>query len=73
MMEIIKALIGLILIFIVHIPRIVYRLLLLSYARAFDYQENLTADPKVHLKPYFCAKVGGLHSPQRNRTPGVLH
>lgn len=50
MKKIIKALIGLIVIFIVHIPRIIYRLLLLSYALVFNYQENLTADPKVHLK-----------------------
>lgn len=45
-----KALIGLVLVFVVHIPRLLYQLLLLSYAYVFNNQENLTADPKVHLK-----------------------
>jgi hypothetical protein len=45
-----KALTGLMLVFIVHLPRFLYQLLLLSYAYVFNNQENLTADPKVHLK-----------------------
>jgi hypothetical protein len=45
-----KALTGLMLVFIVHLPRFLYQLLLLSYAYVFNNQENLTADPNVHLK-----------------------
>jgi hypothetical protein len=44
-----KALTGLILIFVVHIPKLIYQSLLLSYALVFNNQQNLTADPKEHL------------------------
>ena len=50
MKAIFKLIIGLILIFIVHIPKLIYHALLLSYAAVFNKQENLTADPKKHLK-----------------------
>jgi len=45
-----KAIIGLFLILIYHIPRLLLQLLLLSYALVFNNQKNLTADPKEHLK-----------------------
>jgi len=45
-----KAIIGLLLVFIYHVPRLVYRLLLLSYSYVFNCHENLTADPKEHLR-----------------------
>jgi hypothetical protein len=45
-----KALIGLLLVFLVHIPRLTYALLQLSYAYVFNNFGNLTADPKEHLR-----------------------
>ncbi len=45
-----KAIIGLLLVFIFHIPRLIFQLLSLSYAYVFNRYENLTADPKEHLK-----------------------
>lgn len=48
--NIVKTIIGLLLVFIYHIPRLIYQLLLLSYAYVFNRYENLTADPKEHLK-----------------------
>jgi len=48
--NIFKAIIGFLLVFIYHIPRLVYQLLLLSYAYVFNHHENLTADPKEHLR-----------------------
>ena len=50
MKNIFKAIIGLLLAVIYHVPRLAYQLLLLSYAYVFNYVENLTADPKEHLK-----------------------
>lgn len=45
-----KALAGLSLVFIFHIPRLFYLLLLASYAAVFNKGENLTANPKIHIK-----------------------
>jgi len=45
-----KAVIGLLLVFIYHIPSLIYQLLLLSFASVFNRYENLTADPKEHLR-----------------------
>jgi hypothetical protein len=45
-----KAAVGLALIFIVHIPRLIYHVLLVSYAAAFNNHPTLTADPAEHLK-----------------------
>ena len=45
-----KILIGFILVFTYHIPKLIIQLLLISYAAVFNYKENLTADPRVHLK-----------------------
>ena len=49
-MKIIKILIGLILVFVFHIPRLLYLLLQLSYSYVFKNEFNLTANPKEHLK-----------------------
>ena len=45
-----KAFAGLILIFVFHVPRLLYLLLLVSYAYVFNRYDNLTADPGEHLK-----------------------
>jgi hypothetical protein len=45
-----KALIGLVLVFVVHIPRLLYLLLLVSYTAVFANRPTLTADPAEHLK-----------------------
>jgi hypothetical protein len=47
--NLLRAFVGLVLVFVVHIPRLLYYLLLVSYAAVFNNQENLTADPKVHI------------------------
>jgi len=47
---VLKALLGALLIFLVHLPNMLYQLLLLSYAAVFNNPQNLTADPKEHLK-----------------------
>jgi len=49
-MNFFKAVIGLLLIFLYHIPRLFYLLLLASYAFVFKNQEPLTADPNEHLR-----------------------
>jgi hypothetical protein len=46
----IRAIVGLLLVFFIHVPRLVYLALLASYAYVFSRQENLTADPREHLK-----------------------
>lgn len=48
--NILKAIIGLLLLFMYHIPRLIYQLLLLSFAFVFNRHENLSADPKEHLR-----------------------
>src|SRR4030042_4956129 len=45
-----KAAVGLVLIFVVHIPRLIYHVLLVSYAAVFNNHPTLTADPAEHLK-----------------------
>jgi hypothetical protein len=44
-----RATIGLALVFVVHIPRLLYHALLLSYAAVFNRTGTLTASPKEHL------------------------
>ena len=48
--NIFRAIVGLLLVFVVHIPKLMYCLLLLSYAAVFNKHENLTANPREHLK-----------------------
>ena len=48
--KIVKAAIGLVLGFIVHLPRLFYHILLLSYAAVFNNRPTLTASPKDHLR-----------------------
>ncbi len=43
-------LIGLLLVFFYHVPRLIYQALLVSYAYVFNRHENLTADPNEHLR-----------------------
>lgn len=50
LLQLLKALVGLIAILIVHLPRLLFRLLMVSYAWVFNHHDNLTADPKEHLK-----------------------
>lgn len=45
-----KAFIGILLFFIVHLPRLVFQLLLVSYAAVFNNRPTLTANPAEHLK-----------------------
>lgn len=49
MPDALKAVIGLALVFIYHLPRRIYLVLLVSYAYVFNNSPNLTADPKEHL------------------------
>lgn len=50
MKNIFKASAGFILLFLVHLPKLIYKLLLLSYSSIFNNTKNLTANPKEHLK-----------------------
>ena len=50
MKDLLKAFVGLVLIFVVHIPRFVFLGLLISYAAVFNNRPTLTADPAEHLK-----------------------
>jgi len=45
-----KAILGLILIFVYHIPRLIYVALLLSHAVVFNNHPTLTANPAEHVK-----------------------
>jgi hypothetical protein len=45
-----KAVVGLLLIFVVHLPRLAYLGLLWSFAAVFNNRPTLTADPAEHLK-----------------------
>ncbi len=45
-----KAIVGILLIFVVHIPRLIFRLLLVSYAAVFSNRPTLTANPAEHIK-----------------------
>lgn len=49
-MNLVRALIGLIVVFVYHLPRVFFRLLLVSYHAAFNPQDTLTANPKEHLR-----------------------
>ena len=45
-----KAVVGLLLVFVVHIPKLLFLALLISYAAVFENRPTLTADPAEHLK-----------------------
>jgi hypothetical protein len=45
-----KAMVGLLLVFLVHIPRLLFLGLLLSYSAVFNNRPTLTASPAEHLK-----------------------
>jgi hypothetical protein len=45
-----KALVGLLLLFVVHIPRLIFLGLMISYAAVFANRQTLTASPAEHLK-----------------------
>lgn len=45
-----RIIVGLILVILVHIPKLLIALLLVSYAAVFNNVENLTANPKEHIK-----------------------
>jgi len=49
-LRIFQSLVGLILIFIYHIPRFIFLTMEISYAYVFNNPSNLTANPKEHLK-----------------------
>lgn len=49
-MNLVRALIGLVAVFVYHLPRALFRLLLVSYHAAFNPQDTLTANPKEHLR-----------------------
>ncbi len=61
-MNALKAIAGLILIFAYHIPRLIYILLLASYAYVFNNPHNLTANPEEHLKRALRLLRGGRNS-----------
>lgn len=48
--KILKAGVGLFLIFIIHLPRLFYYILLVSYAAVFNNRPTLTASPVEHLR-----------------------
>lgn len=50
MKNILKAAVGFLLIFVVHIPRLLFLGLLVSYAAVFENRPTLTADPAEHLR-----------------------
>jgi len=45
-----KAVVGLLLIFVVHVPRLIFLALLVSYAAVFANRPTLTASPAEHIK-----------------------
>lgn len=45
-----RLIVGLVLVFIYHLPKLIVALLELSYAYIFNNKSNLTANPKEHLK-----------------------
>ena len=49
-MKLAKAGVGLLLILLVHVPRLIYFALLVSYAAVFSNRPTLTANPAEHLK-----------------------
>lgn len=50
MKNFLRAVLGCLLIPLYHIPRLAYQLLIISYAYVFNRHDNLTADPKEHLR-----------------------
>ncbi len=50
MKNLLKVAVGLVLIFVVHIPRLLFWCLLVSYAAVFNNRPTLTANPTEHLK-----------------------
>lgn len=61
-MNALRALAGLVLLFAYHIPHLIYRLLLASYAYVFNNPHNLTANPAEHLKRALRMLRGGRNS-----------
>jgi hypothetical protein len=61
-MNAIKALAGLVLIPLYHLPRLIYLLLLASYAFVFNNPNNLTASPAEHIKRASRLLRGGRNS-----------
>ena len=49
-MKILRAIIGIILVFAYHLPKLIWNLAMLSYYSVFGRQDNLTANPKEHLR-----------------------
>ena len=49
-MNLVRALIGLVVAVVYHLPRVLFHLLLVSYHAAFNPQDILTANPKEHLR-----------------------
>ena len=49
-MNLVRALFGLAAVFVYHIPRMLFRILLVSYNAVFNPQDTLTANPKEHLR-----------------------
>jgi hypothetical protein len=49
-MNFVRALIGLVVAVVYHLPRVFFQLLLVSYHAAFNPQDILTANPKEHLR-----------------------
>src|SRR5436189_270230 len=49
-MNLVRALIGLVVAVVYHLPRVFFQLLLVSYHAAFNPQDTLTANPKEHLR-----------------------
>jgi hypothetical protein len=45
-----KAIVGILMIFVFHLPRHIFRLLLVSYAAVFNNRPTLTANPAKHIK-----------------------
>jgi len=50
MRELLRAIGGLVALFLIHVPRLVWAALQWSYASAFHNRPNLTADPQEHLR-----------------------
>ena len=50
MKNFVKAILGLLLIVVVHVPRLIYLALLVSYAAVFGNRPTLTANPAEHIK-----------------------
>jgi len=49
-LNLLKALVGAVLILLFHLPKLIFLLLQMSYAAVFNNSINMTADPQEHLK-----------------------